>query len=74
MPYVNKPLSLVVDEDYFSALSFREYETGNLVAVTSDNVRSESDRFDLILKYEVNVTFKGDAGLKIEHPQRAESD
>ncbi|MGA7508940.1 MAG: MFS transporter [Erwinia billingiae] len=74
MPYVNKPLSLVVEEDYFSALSFREYETGNLVAVTSDNVRSESDRFDLILKYEVNVTFKGDAGLKIEHPQRAESD
>lgn len=74
MPYVNKPLSLVVDEDYFSALSFREYDTGNLIDVTSENVRSESDRFDLILKYEVDVSFKGDVALKIEHPQRAESD
>lgn len=67
MPWVNQPVTLVVADDYFSALSLKEYEGGNLVNVTSENVRSESDRFDLILNYEVSVTFKGEVDLRMVH-------
>jgi len=68
MPWVNQPVTLVVDDDYFTALSIKEYEGGNIVNVTYENVRSESDRFDLILNYEVSVTFKGEVALRMEHP------
>jgi len=74
MPFVNQPLSLVIDEDFFTALSLREFESGHLVEITSENVRSDSDRFDLILKYEADISFKGVPSLRIEHPNRSEND
>lgn len=74
MPFVNQPCSLVVDEDFFSALSLREFESGNLVEITSENVRSDSDRFDLILMYQADITFKGSPSIRIEHPKRSDTD
>jgi hypothetical protein len=74
MPFVNQPLSLVIDEDFFTALSLRKFESGHLVEITSENVRSDSDRFDLILKYEADISFKGVPSLRIEHPNRSEND
>jgi len=72
MSFVNQPLSLVVDEDFFHALSLREFDSGNLVEITSDNVRSDSDKFDLIIKYEADISLKGDVSIRIEHPNRSE--
>lgn len=74
MSFVNQPLSLVVDEDFFRALSLREFDSGNLVEITSDNVRSDSDKFDLIIKYEADISLKGDVSIRIEHPNRSEDD
>jgi len=68
MQYVNKPFTLVVDEDYFTSLSLREYDDGSVVDVTSENVAGASSRLNLILDFEVGVTFKGDVGLRMEHP------
>ncbi|WNK74253.1 MFS transporter (plasmid) [Pantoea agglomerans] len=71
MPYVNRPVSLVVDDDYFSALLLRKYESGSLVEAVAENVRSDSDQFDLVIKYEISAVFKGDVSLRIEHPKKA---
>lgn len=73
MPWVNQPVTLVVDDDYFTALLLKEYEGGSLVNVTYENVSRDSDRFDLILNYEVSVNFKGDVALRMEHPLSKET-
>jgi hypothetical protein len=73
MPYVNRPVSLVVDDDYFSALLLRKYESGNFVEAVAENVRSDSDQFDLVIKYEISAVFKGDVSVRIEHPKKAEN-
>lgn len=72
MPYFDQSFSLAVDEDFFSVLSLRQYESGNLVEAVAEDVRSDSERFNLILKYEMNAAFKGDVSVRIEHPEKAE--
>lgn len=71
LPFVNRPFSLVVKEDFFSTLTIGKYENGDLVSITSENFQSESDKFDLILNYGLNIIFKGIIDLKMEHSHKA---
>ncbi|MGC0947154.1 MFS transporter [Pantoea agglomerans] len=72
MPYINHPVSLVMDDDYFRALLLREYESGSLIDAVAENFSSDSDRFDLILKCEISAVFKGDISIRIVHPKNSD--
>ncbi|EPV4621274.1 hypothetical protein ACV4SF_004140, partial [Shigella boydii] len=66
--------SLVVKDNYFTKLIIREYDNNKLVNVTSENIKSDSDKFKLTLNYELNIVFEGNADLKIAHSQRVTSE
>ncbi|EJE7094447.1 MFS transporter, partial [Shigella boydii] len=73
LPFVNQQFSLVVKDNYFTKLIIREYDNNKLVNVTSENIKSDSDKFKLTLNYELNIVFEGNADLKIAHSQRVTS-
>lgn len=64
----------MVKDNYFTKLIIREYDNNKLVNVTSENIKSDSDKFKLTLNYELNIVFEGNADLKISHSQRVTSE
>lgn len=50
-----------------------ELESDNLVEITSENVRSDPDRFDLILEYQADISFKSVPSFRTQHPNRSDN-